>query len=228
MPTGIAVDRRPAADHRRAVAALELLEPRPVDDAGDDVADVDRLAQVAAHEAEQLLGVVDRRLGIGESAAGPGLAPVEVRHDLAAHADGVHLVVGEVVAEPGPLGVHRGAAERLVVAVLARRHLHERRPGEEDLRLFLHDDDVVGQARAGRRRRRSTSRTPRTPSGCRASTARSGRRSTGRSRRSARSGRAAGLRVAGLDPEVGAGRLDEADVRDAVVAGDLDGARPTS
>ncbi len=122
----VAVDRCPAADQRGAVARLELLEARAVDDAGDHVADVDGLAQVRAHQAEQLLGVVDRRVG-AQRGGGSGLAPVQVGDDLAAQAQGVELVLGQVLAESRDLGVHLGAAERLVVALLAGGHLHERR-----------------------------------------------------------------------------------------------------
>ena len=42
--------------------------------------------------------------------------------------------------------MHLGAAELLVVGVLAGRHLHERRAGEVDLRLLLDHDDVVAHA----------------------------------------------------------------------------------
>ena len=70
----VAVDRGPTADHRRAVAWLELLEARAVDDAADDVAHVDGLAQVAADEPEQLLGVVERLVGSAMPPAAPACA----------------------------------------------------------------------------------------------------------------------------------------------------------
>ena len=74
------------------------------------------------------------------------LAPVEAGDDAAAEADRVVLVGGEVVGEPGDSGVHLGAAERLVVGLLARRHLQQRRPGEEHLGPLLDHHDVVGHA----------------------------------------------------------------------------------
>ena len=56
-----AADRRPAAHELVAVERLELLEPAAVDDAGDDLADVERDADVGRGAAEQLVGVVQRR-----------------------------------------------------------------------------------------------------------------------------------------------------------------------
>ena len=84
-----------------------------------------------------------RRLG----RAGPELAPVEPGDDLPAEAERVALVVGEVVGQPGDAGVHLGAAERLVVGLLAGRHLHQRRAAEEDLRPLADHHHVVAHAR---------------------------------------------------------------------------------
>ena len=74
------------------------------------------------------------------------LAPVEPPDDLAPDADGVGVVLGEVVAHAGEARVHLRAAQRLVVHLLARRHLHQRWPAEEDLRLPLDQDGVVREA----------------------------------------------------------------------------------
>ena len=63
----------------------------------------------------------------------------------------VELVDGEVVGQAGDAGVHLGAAERLVVGLLAGGHLHQRRAGEEHLGPLLDHHDVVahaGQVRA--------------------------------------------------------------------------------
>ena len=88
IPTGEALHRRPAADERGAVAGLELLEAGAVGDAGDHLAAVDQRLEVARHQPKQLLGVMGRRVG-GHRRAGAELAPVEVRHHLAADAQGV-------------------------------------------------------------------------------------------------------------------------------------------
>ena len=50
-PIGIAVDRRPAGDQARPVERLELVEARPVDHPGQDVAGVEGDAQVGRGDA---------------------------------------------------------------------------------------------------------------------------------------------------------------------------------
>ena len=97
-----------------------------------------------------------RRGGLARTArTGAALALVEAAHDLAAEPDAVELVDCEVVGKTADPRVHLGAAERLVVALLAGRHLHQRRTAEEDLRALLDHHDVVAHARhvraAGRR-----------------------------------------------------------------------------
>ena len=71
------------------------------------------------------------------------------------------LVGGQVVGTARDARVHRRAAQLLLVGVLADRHLHQRRAAEEDPGPSLHEDRVVAHARAGRRRRRWTTRRPR-------------------------------------------------------------------
>ena len=57
------------------------------------------------------------------------------------------FVTGEVVAQARSPGVHQRAAELLLVGVLADRHLHQRRPAEEDAGAVLDHDRVVAHAR---------------------------------------------------------------------------------
>ena len=223
-PHRIAVDRRPPAHQRGPEAGLELLEARAVHHPGQHGVHVDRCPQVASHQAQELVGIVTRRVR-PQRRPRSGLAPVEVRHDLAALADRVHLVDREVVAEARDLGVHAGTAEGLVVALLARRHLHQRRSGEEDLRLVLHQDRVVGQPRL-------------VGAACgRGAEHDAHRRHVELRQFDELVEEAPGLgevldleaspaAVAGLDTQIGAGALDEADVGHAVVAGDLEGAHP--
>ena len=142
----VAVDRGPAADDRRPVEGLELLEPGAVDDASDHLADVERRAQIARDEAEQFFGIEH---GIIWRQAGPGafLAPVQVVNHVPKQPDAVHLVLGEVVAQPGNAAVHVGAAQALGLRVLAGRHLDQRRPAERDHRLVPDKDVVVAHPR---------------------------------------------------------------------------------
>ena len=107
--------------------------------------------------------------------------------------------------------MHRRAPELLVVGVLARRHLHERRPAEEHLRLLVDEDRVVAHAghvgAAGRRVAEHE-----------------------RDRRDAKAGEQRevaedlprGNEEVGLRGEIGAARLDQVDQRKPVDPGDLE------
>ena len=90
--------------------------------------------------------VVQRRRPDPASAPGPSLRQLSRPTICAADADRVLLVRGEVVGQAGLPGVHLGAAERLVVGLLAGRHLHQRRPGQEHLGALLDHHDVVAHA----------------------------------------------------------------------------------
>ncbi|CAM5702648.1 hypothetical protein STENM327S_02821 [Streptomyces tendae] len=103
-----------------------------------------RGAQVAGDDAEEFLGVVLGRLGEGR--IGVRLAVAQAGDDAAGLTQGVGLVDGEVVGEAGGAGVHLGAAQGLVVALLAGGHLDQGRPAEEHLRALLDHDHVVGHA----------------------------------------------------------------------------------
>src|SRR5262249_58798276 len=78
-----AVDLRPARHERLAVERLPLVEARPVHDAGHDLADLERDAEVDRGDAEQVLGVVARRLA-GARGSGPELPPAGTLEDEAA------------------------------------------------------------------------------------------------------------------------------------------------
>ena len=153
--------------------------------------------------------------------------PVEVGDHLSAHAQGIHLVLGQVVSQPRHGGVHLAAAKGLVVGVLAGGHLHQGRSGQEHLGLLLDEDVVVGHSRlvgaAGRGRAEDH--------------ADGGDAQLGELdhlvEEAAGFGEVIGSRLApgslavpGLHPEVGACRLHEAHVGHPVVAGDLDGPHP--
>src|SRR5690606_8102084 len=70
------LDARERADERRAVALLELVDLRAVDDAREELADVVLPAHVLRHDAVELLGRVERRLvRFDVRARARGLAP---------------------------------------------------------------------------------------------------------------------------------------------------------
>ena len=228
----IAADRRPAADEGCAVASLVLLESGTVHHPGDHLAHVEGLAHVTAHQPEKVLWVVHRLIR-GHGGTGMGLLPVEVRHRLAAHADGVHLVHRQVVAQPGNLGVQPGAAEGLIVGFLAGGHLDQGRPGQEDLGLVGHHDVVVGKprlvgaARGGRPEHHAhrgyahlgqLDHLVEEPARL--------REVDQLSPAAAPSGELRAAAVAAAEAQVGARGLHEAHIGDVVVAGDLEGPHP--
>ena len=140
------MDRGPAGDQGGAIERLEFFKPRAIDDAGNHLADIEGLAQAARHDAEQILAVVNRRIGRARG-AGPELAPVQVRHHLAAHADAIHLVLGQIIAQPRDRTVHLRPAQAFLVGVFAGGHLHQRRPAQKHLGLPPDEDVVVAHAR---------------------------------------------------------------------------------
>jgi hypothetical protein len=127
-----------AGDQRGAVARLELVEARAVDDAGDDLAHVVGLARVAGDDAVELSGSYSGSSRLAQRAV-DRLAAVEVADDARAMpARGV--VLGQVVGHAGDARVHVAAAEVLGADHLAGGRLHQRRAAEEDGALVLDDD----------------------------------------------------------------------------------------
>ncbi len=205
----VPVELGPPGDERCAVARLELVEVAVVDDAGEHVARIEGDAQVGRRDPDQLLLVVARR-----PASTPRwraeLAVVEAAHDAAPDPQGIGLVDGVVIGETADASVHVGAAQALVVAVLAGGHLHERRTAEEHLRALLDHHDVVAHAghvgAAGRGVAEDDGH--------------------GRDRLTGQAGEVAERLAAGdedlaLVGEVGAAGLDHVDQRQAVLASDL-------
>ena len=137
---------REAADQRRAEARLELVEAGAVDDARDHLPDVVGGGEARRHHAEDLVGVVSRLLRRLHRRAGRP-RPVQPRHRLPRQRQRVRVVVGEVVGDAGEPGVHVAAAEILRAHLLAGRRLHQRRAGEKDRALLLHDDGHVRHRR---------------------------------------------------------------------------------
>ena len=143
---GVAEEVGEGADQRRAVELLELFELGRIDDAGDDLAGVEWLAQVGADNAVDLAGVVGRlpRLAHGGP---PRLDPVEVGDDPPGNGQGVAVVHGIVIGDAGDPSVDVGAAQVLGAHHLAGRRLHQRRAPEEDRALMADDDALVGHRR---------------------------------------------------------------------------------
>jgi hypothetical protein len=142
----IAVDVREAGDERPAVARLEFLELRAVDDARDDFADVEGLARVGRHAAVEFRCRV-QRLARGLQRERDVLLAVEMGDDVARDVERMRIVLGEVVGDAGNGRMDVRAAQRFRVDDFAGRGLHQRRAAEEDRALFLDDDGLVAHRR---------------------------------------------------------------------------------
>ena len=145
-PDRHAVEAREAGDEGGAVARLELVEARAVDDPGDDLAHVVGLPRVPRDHAVDLLRVVERLLA-GLERHRLGLDAIEAGDDAPGDRQRMAIVVGEVVGDARKPGVHVAAAELLGADDLADRRLHQRRPAEEDRALVLDDHGLVAHRR---------------------------------------------------------------------------------
>ncbi len=128
---------------RRTVALLELVEPRAVDDPREHFAHVVRLPRIPRHDAVDLGGIVERRLGRCH-VGGKRLRPVQRRDDGSRQPDRVVVVLGEIVGDAGEPRVHVGAAQLLGRHLFAGGRLHEGRAGQEDGPGAVDDDGLVG------------------------------------------------------------------------------------
>ena len=209
-PDRVAVDRGPPGDQAGAVQRLELVEARSRRPPGP----APRGGRRGPWGRPRRCRAARRGRGPGRRPArsdrDPCLRQLSRRDDLAAEADGVDLVGGQVVGQAGHPGVHRRPAELLVGRLLAGGHLHQGRPAEEDLGALLDHDDVVAHARdvgaAG---------------GGVAEHEGHGGEGGGRVPGEVPEGPAAGDEQLGLGGQVGAARLDQADRRQPVLEGDV-------
>jgi hypothetical protein len=137
--------------HRASVELLELMELAPVHHARDHLPHVERLARVGGDDARELLDVVGGGLEGHRLAAAqtgplrwrPGGAAdagaVEVADDGARDAEGVAVVLRQVVSDAGRAAVHFGAPQVLSGHHLARGRLDQGRAAQEDGALPAHD-----------------------------------------------------------------------------------------
>ncbi len=145
-PDGIAEDMGEAADQRRAVKLLELVELRAVHDAGDHLAHVERLAGIGRDDAVEVFRRIQRVGGL------PGfhpqlLRPVQMADDPPRDAERMGIVEGVVVGDARSPAMDIGAAQILRRDDLARRGLHQRRAAEKDGALVADDDRLVRHRR---------------------------------------------------------------------------------
>ena len=141
-----AVHAGEAGHERRPVACLELVEPRPVDEAREKLADVVGPARVGRHDAQELVRVVRRLLRRGD-VRDASFAGGQGRHDGAGDAERVRIVLGEIVGDAREARVDVGAAQLLRRHLLTRGRLHQGRAAEEDRPRPLHDHRLVRHRR---------------------------------------------------------------------------------
>ncbi len=139
----VAAQLAPAGDETGSVERLELVEREPSRTRARTSRGSKGCRRSAGAIPSRSSGSWSGGAGSVVRGAGPSLRQVEAAHDLAADADAVELVDGQVVGQAAGAGVHLGAAELLVVGVLAGRHLHQRRPAEEDLGAAAGPSPVV-------------------------------------------------------------------------------------
>ena len=159
---GHALNRRMPAHRRGTVVGFEIEEVGVVRKARDRLAHVHRLAVVRGHDAEQLLRRVARRLARRRLRRTPAQPP----DHLACQAHRVRVVLGQVLAQTGDVGVHERATQLLVGGDLAGSGFEQRRSGQKRFGATAHHDDIVGEAghvRAARGRRPVHHRDDRNP-----------------------------------------------------------------
>ena len=98
-PDRVAVDPCETTDQCVAVALLELMEARAVNDSGDDLSDIVGRPVVGGYDSHQILWVMGRLLGLR------GVEPVlgvdvQILDHAAHHPQRLWLVLGEVVGHP--------------------------------------------------------------------------------------------------------------------------------
>ena len=143
---GEPVDVRKAADERRAVERLELVELGGIDDPRDHVAHVVGRARIRGHDAVEILCRIKRLARLAQFEISWPHA-IEVGDDAPRNADGVLIAGRIIVGHAGLAAVHLGAAQLLRAHLLARCGLHQRRTAEEDGALIAHDDAFVRHGR---------------------------------------------------------------------------------
>ena len=158
---GVATDVGEAGHQGLAVERLEVVEPRAVDEPGDDLADRHGAARVGRDRAVQPGGDAPGRppgppaRARSQGSSGPRrwrLATID-----RPSASGVLVVERLVVGDTGAAGMDLGATEVLGRHVLAGRRLHQRRPAKEDRPGAADDDRLVTHRRDVRATGRATS-----------------------------------------------------------------------
>ena len=137
-----APDMRKPADQGGAVKRLELVELAAIDDARDHLMDVIWRTHILWNDRVKFFGVIfgrprrlERKLML--------MRGTKVADDVAHYGDGMLVIFGKMIGHSRPARVEFSATEVLRADFLARRGFHQRRAGQEDRSLLLHDDRLV-------------------------------------------------------------------------------------
>ncbi len=137
---------RETGHQRGAVARLELVKTRAIDQPRDHLAHIERFARIGRNHAIQFFGRIQRRFWFAHGQP-PALFPVEIGDDAPHLRQRVAVVLSEVIGHAGNAGVHIGTTQIFGTDILAGRRLHQRRAAEEDRALFFHDDGFIAHRR---------------------------------------------------------------------------------
>ena len=130
----------------RPVPHFELIEPRPVDETGNDLPDIVLLARVDRHDPQKLVRVVARVFHFCEVR---NLSPRRGhgRQDGSRQMDRVVVVISQIVSHTGETGVGVGTSQFFRADVFAGRRFDERGTTKKNRPRALDDDGLVGHSR---------------------------------------------------------------------------------
>ena len=141
-----AIDAGKTADQSGAVACLELIEIRTIDQPRDNLAHIIGNARIGGNDAQNFLRVIKRCSTIAARDK-LTLLTVEIGGNGARNLQCMGVVIGQMVGHAGKPCVHVTTAE------IFRRHhfagcsLHQRRTGQKDRALIAHDHRLVAHGR---------------------------------------------------------------------------------
>ncbi len=142
----IAVDVGKTADQGLAVACLELMQLRAVDDARDDLAHVVGQPRVGGNDAVDVLRRILRFFRRNNRQV-IVFTSIQVANDVARNGQRVGIAFGEMVGDARGAAMDFRAAESLGVHHFPGGRFYQRRAAQEDGALFAHDDGFVAHRR---------------------------------------------------------------------------------
>ncbi len=137
-----AIDAGETAHQSGAVARLEFIEIRTVDQPCDHLAHIIGNARIGGNDAQKLLRVVKRGSAIAARNEAALLA-VEIGGNGARDLQGMGVIIGQMIGDTGKPRVHIAAAEIFRAHHLAGCSLDQGRACQKDRALTAHDHRFV-------------------------------------------------------------------------------------